>query len=167
VSLSNATGEFGKVVIADAVRFRYLPEQEQPPADSLPVWWATHFFDGPAAGDIDADGDWYTNHEEYLLGSNPRFAGSSIHTASQIAGDGRLMVQFAGAQPDREYELQVATDLDPLRWETVATEYEILYPLGEGVFMVRPSTNQPAIYRVVARLPLPGPTLEPMVDRFE
>lgn len=72
VRLRNDTGEAGRVVLADAVEFRYRPEQDALEAAAPPAWWQQHFFpDANPSPDEDSDGDGLTNGEEYVAGTDP------------------------------------------------------------------------------------------------
>jgi hypothetical protein len=63
VDLGNNTGQTGKVVVADAVRFVYAANQDPPPGGDVPEWWAVHYFGAFVEGPADADRDGYGNLE--------------------------------------------------------------------------------------------------------
>ncbi len=169
VSLSNATGEKTRVVIADAVRFNYRQSQDSLDEPSVPTWWARHFFNRAVDGVADPDGDLYTNREEFLLGSDPTVAASSVHTVSVIAKDGLLHILFSPAQSDRVYHLEYSTDLNPAIWTRAEDMYQFVLPTFDGGFIAVRPFDQQIIYRITADFPVFGPMPAPtaiLVERM-
>lgn len=162
VSLSNETGDFGKVVIADAVRLSYQRSQDTPPGDNVPTWWADHFFGQDVDGAADPDHDLYSNREEFLLGSNPLVTASSVQAATRITDGGLLDIAFSPFQLDRAYHLEVSESLDPPHWEMVSAALERHVPFADGFFQIQLPADHQAIYRVVADYPAFGPNPVPV-----
>lgn len=168
VSLSNATGEFGRVVVADAVRFHYETGQESPAGDALPIWWVNHFFDrNEVDGNADPDRDLYSNHEEFLLGSDPLDPASSIHADAQLTEDGNVRITFYPVQPDRAYRLEATEQLDPPHWEELPAERPSFSIFTAGLFITKAPAYRQLIYRVVAEIPEAGPPPAPVEGKLD
>jgi uncharacterized lipoprotein YddW (UPF0748 family) len=106
VRISNGTGETNQVVIADAVRFSYRAEQDQPEAITVPDWWAFHFFGSNVNAQADHDGDGYADWMEYLAGTNPTDATSALELALRNESATTLRASFAPWHSDRRYQLE-------------------------------------------------------------
>jgi len=119
VQLANNTGESGKVVVADAVRWAYTANQEPPPAGQVPEWWAVRFFGRLVAGTADADGDGYSNYDEYLLGTDPARASSALRVWVEPGSPAGWSVLFTPCQPGRLYRLWSCAELAEPAWSLV------------------------------------------------
>jgi len=79
-------------------------------SDGIPNWWMDQYFHHltAQAGDLsrpgdDADGDGFTNQQEYLAGTNPVNANSGLHVVA-ISNEGtstRVIWQTAGGRTNQ------------------------------------------------------------------
>jgi uncharacterized lipoprotein YddW (UPF0748 family) len=110
VLLRNTTGESNRLVLADALRWRYLESQDRPQPDQLPTWWALHFFNttlpDPALASEDTDGDGSTNAEEYLTGTDPLDGRSALSLHILPPADGPWNLRVHPWLPDRLFILE-------------------------------------------------------------
>ena len=67
--IANNTGESNVVVMAHAMRWSYVASQDNPTDNSVPALWSDFYFNGTVDGAIDSDGDGFSNHREYILGT--------------------------------------------------------------------------------------------------
>jgi len=149
-TIGNNTGESGKVVMADAMRWSYSPAQDSPPDGSLPRWWMDFYFGGEVDAALDHDGDGYSTQEEYVLGTNPTNAASRLEFRAQRSGGG-LSLSFSPAQSGRIYQLVSTTDLNSGLWLFLPDAPTIHGT--EGTFIVtNTATAGPQYYRLAVRL---------------
>ncbi len=147
VRLSNGTGEAGKVVIADAVSWRYLTEQDTPSADGVPEWWIGAFSASETSGTADPDGDGYSNRVEYLLGTDPTQFGSRLAIAVDPPAGGRCTIRFLPCLIGRAYSLERAEGVGTL-WQQVR-DAEFRFQLsGEGSLTDLAPPESQAYYRL-------------------
>jgi hypothetical protein len=107
VRLKNNTGETGRTFAADALRWRYLEEQDQPRPDDLPAWWRLHFFgtsEVPAVDDTDADG--MSNAQEHLAATDPTDRASALLVTLAPLAAGGWRVGFRPRLTGRSYRLE-------------------------------------------------------------
>jgi Tol biopolymer transport system component len=94
--------------------------------DGIPDWWMTQYFGHPTAqaGDSsraqdDADGDGFTNLNEFLAGTNPGSASSvlTLHIVTGAAGS-NVTLNWE-ALPGRSYHALFTDDLNNPNWQVV------------------------------------------------
>ena len=148
--IGNNTGEAGTVVIADALRWAYTASQDIPTDGSVPSWWSSYYFGRSVDASLDLDGDGYSTHAEYVLGTDPTDAISHLHASAQWFAS-ELRFVFAPWCGGRVYDLQVSTKATGGPWA------DLLAPLvvnnGQGVFTItNVSHDAPRFYRLSVRL---------------
>jgi len=139
--LSNLTGESGKVVIADAVRWQYRAEQDTGTGGAVPLWWAQHYFGGPVNGSDDPDGDDYSNWAEYLLGTVPTQQASRLRFWIEPADEDTTQLTFSPFVGGRGYQLETRPVLGSGTWEDLAHAPPAMDTRGYGMIT---DTNAPA-----------------------
>jgi choice-of-anchor B domain-containing protein len=127
------------VVLADAVRFAYVEAQDFPAGATMPTWWRNYFFGGPANPDADADGDGFSNAQEYLTGTSPTDASSSLRVVAQTDATA-ARVTFWPYLGNRSYQLLVRTNINDVNWQAYQPANIQATPFGHGIFTV-PVTN--------------------------
>jgi uncharacterized lipoprotein YddW (UPF0748 family) len=140
VRLSNDTGESGKIVLADAVRFVYAANQEPPPPGTVPEWWATHYFGSNVNGLADHDGDGLSAYAEFVMGTAPDDADSRLQLGLDTDAQGNRLAIFSPQHPGRLYRLQSRTDVGTTNWTTLTNLTLQTNSVGEGVIT---DTNAP------------------------
>jgi uncharacterized lipoprotein YddW (UPF0748 family) len=135
----SSTPEPDKVVIADAVRFVFLTNQE-PPASGVPQWWSQFYFGGATNPTLDADGDGLSNEAEYLAGTDPTRSGSQLRFALGERTGAEWSAEFAPFHPGRRYELHGRTNVAMGAWTNVGAA-PLVVSNGGGQFAL---TNGPA-----------------------
>jgi hypothetical protein len=148
VIFGNNTGEPNKTVVVDAIRWSYVASQDNGADGTVPNWWSDYFFGNSVDSMLDPDGDGYTTHDEYILGTNPTNAASRLVVTSQRIGSG-LTLAFAPWLGGRVYEMQSATNVNS--WQ-VFTDTPTMAD-GQGSFAI-PNTGQfgARLFRVAVRL---------------
>ncbi len=139
-TIGNNTGESGKVVMADALRWSYSPAQDFPPDGSVPAWWTDFYFGGQTDVSLDHDGDGYTTDQEYVLATDPTNAASRLEFRAERIGGG-LKISFSPLQGGRIYQLASTTNLTSGVW-TVLPDVPTANGT-EGSFII-PSAETPA-----------------------
>lgn len=138
VRLRNNTGETGRTVVADAVRWRYLDTNDLAHPDHLPPWWTLHFFgaDTPSPAD-DPDLDGLSNAAEFLTGTDPLEADSALRVDIEHGEGGGTgwRILFRPRLEGRTYELQHRGLEEPADWRTLSTN-SVPAAGGAGVFSV-------------------------------
>jgi hypothetical protein len=127
--ISNNTGETNVVVMADAMRWTYVAAQDDPTDDSVPAWWSEFYFNSTVAGAVDSDGDGFSNHREYILGTDPTDAASTLVTSHTINA-GNIQLSFAPVLGGRSYKLATTTDLSDTTWTLLNTSPNITNTTG-------------------------------------
>ena len=95
-------------------------------SDGVPDWWTAEHFGHPTgqagdqsrAGD-DADGDGYTNIEEFRAHTDPRDSRAALRITAIARGANSAQVSFSSAL-NKLYRLEARTDLAPTGWNIVA-----------------------------------------------
>lgn len=155
-------------VVAEQVETEYVGTtlRLSAPIDQLPAEWLGRYFPAEELADpdkeatfwgaeADPDGDGFTNASEYLAGTSPTDAQSSLVAAiSHITGADTLTIAFAPARRDRVYRLLYQTDLrDPfLPIGSSETAFH-LDAEGNGTFTNVPHQGERGFYRVQVQLP--------------
>jgi uncharacterized lipoprotein YddW (UPF0748 family) len=150
VRLSNSTGESGKVVIADAVRWVYSTGQDPPVAGAVPEWWARHFFGRLVNGSEDADGDGFSAYAEFVLGTAPQDPQSRLTMRISRDQNGSIEVRFSPCHADRRYQLQRRGSFSNESWKTVNATWT-RRSTGEGVFIFN-ETSSSGFFRLLSEL---------------
>jgi hypothetical protein len=91
--------------------------------DGLPnSWWSTYFPNQAdwVAGN-DADGDRFTNAQEYALGTDPTDSTSLLEIKSVTRGSGVTTVEWLSV-PGKKYRLYASPSLSPTDWQPVGSE---------------------------------------------
>jgi 3',5'-cyclic AMP phosphodiesterase CpdA len=89
------------------------PQRADTDADGLPDGWEVAFSLNPLVGagidgpDGDPDGDGLTNRQEYLAGTHPRNAQSTLRISLADLRDGQLRLSWL-AVPGKKYQIQAA-----------------------------------------------------------
>jgi hypothetical protein len=139
VQIQNNTGETGKRVVANAMKFAYTLGQDKPADGSVPAWWSVYYLGtNSASGSADADGDGYSNYQEYVLGTTPGDSGSTLTFTATKTNNTEVIV-FAPYQGGRVYQLQYRPDLDS-PWTTLPNTATV-DANGNGVFTLNPALN--------------------------
>lgn len=101
-------------------------------ADGLPDWWLQQHFghaDGQAndlsrPGD-DADGDGLTNHEEFLVGTNPTDTLSVLDVQITLTATGTNALLSWPAQAGKNYQVQYCDDVATGNWQNLTTAVQV------------------------------------------
>jgi hypothetical protein len=130
----------------------YLPIQPDTDNDGMPdAWESAHgLIVGVNDGALDPDQDGLNNLQEYVAGTEPQNAFSSLRIEA-LKSEAEVWLRFA-AQPDIAYAVQVRTDLTSGAWETLST----IGPqaLSRTIEVIDPASVDGArYYRVVTRPP--------------
>ncbi len=143
------SAEAGKVVLADAVRFSYVTNQEPAAPGTIPLWWSG-FFSGMSAGS-DTDGDGRTAADEYLAGTDPLRAGSKLTFNILDRSNNVVRLNFAPFHDGRIYELQSTNVLSTNgNWTTISSAPQTL-PSGNGLFSITNDAAATKFYRLRVR----------------
>jgi Tol biopolymer transport system component len=122
-------------------------------SDGIPDWWMLQYFghstgqasDSSRAQD-DADGDGFTNLQEFLTGTNPTDPSSFFHLdVSTLVSNQTILLSWP-AVSGRSYQLQYTTDLSNPAWSNLG---DPIVAEPTGTMAISPS--QPAVfYRIIA-----------------
>jgi sugar lactone lactonase YvrE len=152
VRIGNGTGETGKVVIADAVRFTYSAGQDSRNNGIVPAWWANFYFGTNSVnGALDPDGDGYTTYQEYVLGTSPVDPGSSFSVTCQPAAGGGIQVVFSPFENGRNYQLATSSSLIGPVWSNLNLPVT-QDTNGNGVITVTNTSAAGAYFRISAQM---------------
>jgi len=137
VRISNDSGDTGKVVIADAVKFVYSAGQDIPANNTPPAWWTSYYFGTNSVDPSqDADGDGYSNFAEYVLGTDPTKY-SALYVTAQPTDAGGVQLTFAPYLPGgRQYQLQGRTSVTSGVWTNLPLIPVTTDSVGDGVLTV-------------------------------
>ncbi|HMJ92213.1 MAG TPA: hypothetical protein VK530_20490, partial [Candidatus Acidoferrum sp.] len=143
--------EAGKVVLADAVRFSYVTNQEPSVPGAVPLWWSEFYSGVTAASDV--DGDESTAADEYLAGTDPLRTGSRFTFSILDRSNDVVRVSFAPFHGGRVYELQSSSVVGTNTiWGTMASTPQSLSS-SSGSFSITNDASQSKFFRVRVRLP--------------
>jgi len=148
--IANNPGATNVAVMADAMRWSYVTAQDNPTNNSVPAWWSDFYFNGVVDGAVDSDNDGFSNHHEYILGTDPTDEASTLQT-SHTLNAGSIQLSFAPMLGGRSYKLATSTNLADTDWTFLNTSPNITN--NTGTFSI---TNDPApgpqFYRVSVQL---------------
>lgn len=120
VALSNNAS--GTVVIADAVRLVFAPNQDPPLSGALPLWWTQAFFGTNAQASADPDHDGYSNIAEYMAGTIPTSLGSKLDFRLQKGESDQITFFVSPVRSDRRYSVEATRALgDPFQHSLMLT----------------------------------------------
>lgn len=148
VRLANATGESGKVIMADAVRWVYADDEEPAAPGSAPEWWVQAYFGQSVPVALDHDGDGYTAAEEYLLGTDPQDSASRLQFHAEWAGPSELLLRFTPWYATRQYQLRQRGALDMGTWQILADYPAAPTPGGGAAFQISPSAATIQLHQI-------------------
>lgn len=122
--------------------------------DGIPDWWMLKYFGHPtgSASDHsrasdDADGDGFSNLQEFLTGTDPTNPASFLHLQiSSSVPAGQMIVLTWPAVPGKSYQVQYKNTLDALAWQNFGNA---VVALAQGSLTV-PVTPSAGFYRVLA-----------------
>ena len=119
--------------------FTYSGEPDQD-ADGLPDWWETLHFGHPTAADpqLDADGDGFSNWQEFVAGTDPLDSNSFFHVSSTMPNDDGLYVLISETLTNRWYGVIGVTSLQSTQWTNMVPATP-----GTGGDLILPITNAP------------------------
>lgn len=124
VRLRNNTGETGRTVVADAVRWRYLEANDAVRSNQLPPWWALHFLgsvDSNPADDFDGDG--LSNASEHWIGTDPTIRASVLAIGPLSPTLSGWRIGYRPKLLTRSYRLQVREAAAPSAWRTAEASH--------------------------------------------
>jgi hypothetical protein len=150
VRLGNGTGESGKVVIADAVRFVYSSAQDTATNGTVPDWWANFYFGTNVNAALDPDGDGYSTYAEYVLGTSPADPASHF-TMSAVPATNGFQITFSPWQDGRIYQLQESAGLINPVWTTIPG-LPVTNTNGQGVILYTNGASENVFYRLSAAM---------------
>ena len=113
--------------------------------DHMPDSWETTYGlnpNDPADGVLDPDGDWVSNRDEYVSGTDPTNSLSYLKIETIAAGPGVTTASFL-AVSNRSYSILVRNALDGETW-AVHSSYEVR-PTNRTVIVTDPGGGAPAI----------------------
>ena len=149
-NIGNNTGESGKVVMADAVRWSYTLAQDNTFAGTVPDWWSGYYFGGSVNANLDPDGDGLSTYAEYVVGSDPTNSSSGLRVRAQKTASG-AQITFSPFLSGRVYQLSAATNLTGASWGLLTNVPAA--GAGEGVFSITNTSALPLrFYRLAVRL---------------
>jgi Tol biopolymer transport system component len=119
--------------------------------DGIPDWWMIKYFGHPTGqaydhsrAQDDADGDGFTNYQEFLTGTDPTNPNSYFHLQISQASP-NLLLSWPSV-PGKSYQLQFNVDLASPSWMNLGAA---VVATSSASLIVTPS--QPAVYyRVIA-----------------
>lgn len=119
--------------------------------DGIPDWWMLKYFGHPTGqaydhsrAQDDADGDGFTNYQEFLTGTDPTNRNSFFHLLISQAPP-NLLLSWPSV-PGKSYQLQFNMDVTNPSWTNLGAA--VLATSSASLFV---TPNQPAVYyRVIA-----------------
>lgn len=130
VRLSNQVSAGSSPIAACRMRWVYRDGQDPPPANTLPDWWAEHFFPGPVDPLADSDADGWSNQAEFVCGTDPTHVDSRLRFHLEPAPEGGWLAIFTPRTPGRTYRLERTSDLGAAAWESASGAEPIPGPSG-------------------------------------
>jgi uncharacterized lipoprotein YddW (UPF0748 family) len=141
--------EAGKVVLADAVRFSYVTNQEPSAPGATPRWWSEFFSGVSASSDTDDDG--LSAADEYIAGTDPLRPSSKLTFGILDRTNNIAWLSFAPFHSGRVYELQAASTLGTNASWTIWSTNALPYSASAGVFNITNDGSQSKFYRLHVR----------------
>jgi hypothetical protein len=88
--------------------------------DGLEDGWETIYFGGLTLdGDADSDSDGVSNHDEFLAGTDPNSASSTLTLEIEVHSESGTISISAPASPGITYQLQFRADLSIGNWQNI------------------------------------------------
>jgi len=153
VILYNNTLESNKYLVANAMMWSYVTNQDYPTNGTVPAWWANLYFgtnvNGYVNGSADINGTGYTIFDDYVLGLNPTVGSPGLSfTLSPIASN-VVSITFAPYQGGRAYQLEASTNL--ATWTTLTNAYTVSTN-ASATFTVAQTNSSSVFYRLSAQI---------------
>jgi uncharacterized lipoprotein YddW (UPF0748 family) len=143
----NQAPDAGKVIMADAVRFVYVTNQEPPLPGAVPLWWSEYYFGGVINGGADTDGDGFSAASEYLAGTDPTRSASRLQFRIEDRTNNVVRFSFAPNHRGRAYELESQSFLSTNGWTAEGITAQQLSN-GDGVLEISIPANGQKFYRL-------------------
>jgi hypothetical protein len=151
VTIGNNTGETGKVVMADALRWSYSASQDNPANGTVPRWWADYYFGTEIDASQDYDEDGYSTYAEYIVGTVPNDPDSRLQVRAEPNPPSGLRLIFSPFLAGRIYALQRATNLNVGGWLDLPASAASATN-GEGVIAIISQVADQSFYHLSVRL---------------
>lgn len=147
VRIGNGTGETGRLVIADAVRWVYRPNQDSPANGTVPAWWSAFYFgtNGVNGSALAANGR--TFFEDYLIGIAPNDPDTHLEFNISPMNPG-FLVTFSPWEGGRTYQLASATNLSNPVWTVLPALPVTQNTYGEGLITYTNHSGSHTFYRL-------------------
>ena len=141
-------------VAVDVGAYEYQgPGPADTDGDGIPNWWEVDRRLDPFMPNLDStDGDWMTDHEEYVADTNPRDPASNLAMGIAATDSDSPMITVAHTSTARIYEVWVNTNLmkEPQAWMPLHTG---LWGVGSAMALPVDAHATTAHFRTVVRLP--------------
>jgi len=141
---------FTSYLLAGHMSWVYREGQDPPPPNTLPAWWAEHFFREPVDPLADPDADGFSNYSEFGFGTDPTDPDSQLRLRLEADPEDGWQLVFSPVTGGRTYSLQRADDLTSGIWETAPIHSWVVTPLPSGEWSVAVASPQagPQFYRL-------------------
>ncbi len=148
VRLLNNTGETNRVVLADAIRLVYASHQDPPPPGFVPEWWAQFYFGTTVDGRLDPDADGYSNHAEFVCGTEPDNPQSHLQLRIDSPAPDVRRAVFTPFHPGRVYRLERTEAVTPPIWTTLTDLAPTESGPGQATITDTSPATGPQFYRL-------------------
>jgi hypothetical protein len=151
VTLGNNTGETGRIVIADAVKWVYTSGQDLPANGNVPAWWANYYYGVNTINASNPAANGYSILNDYILGIAPNDPNTFLSFSLGRTTNGFQAV-FSPWMGGRIYQLQSTTNLAGPVWQTLTNLSVTQNQAGQGVIAGTNNNSMPTFYRLSVQL---------------